>query len=94
MSITGRLKRSATMYTITNLSPATYQVRVRAVRDGVPGLWSIPLSAVVTSGTVLVATVRADDASIQQGETADFTITLVPCATECNGRKCNGVGYG
>ena len=41
---------TATMYTITNLTPATYQVRVRAVRDGVPGLWSIPLSAVVTSG--------------------------------------------
>ena len=58
---------TATMYTITNLTPATYQVRVRAVRDGVPGLWSIPLSAVVTSGTILVATVRADDASIEQG---------------------------
>ena len=37
---------------------------------------------------------RADDASIEQGETADFTITLYPCAAECNGRKCNGVGYG
>ena len=78
---------TATMYTITNLSPATYQVRVRAVRDGVPGLWSIPLSAVVTSGTILVATVRADDASIEQGETADFTITLSPApqsATDVN----------
>ena len=39
---------SATMYTITNLTPGTYQVRIRAVRDGVPGLWSIPLSADVT----------------------------------------------
>ena len=78
---------TATMYTITNLTPATYQVRVRAVRDGVPGLWSIPLSAVVTSGTILVATVRADDASIEQGETADFTITLSPApqsATDVN----------
>ena len=78
---------TATMYTITNLTPATYQVRVRAVRDGVPGLWSIPLSAVVTSGTILVATVRADDASIEQGETADFTITLAPApqsATDVN----------
>ena len=39
---------TATMYTITNLTPGTYQVRIRAVRDGVPGLWSIPLSADVT----------------------------------------------
>ena len=78
---------TATMYTITNLTPATYQVRVRAVRDGVPGLWSIPLSAVVTSGTILVATVRADDTSIQEGEVADFTITLAPApqsATDVN----------
>ena len=52
---------TATMYTITNLTPGTYQVRIRAVRDGVPGLWSIPLSADVTTGVILVATVRADD---------------------------------
>ena len=40
---------TATMYTITNLTPGTYQVRIRAVRDGVPGLWSIPLSADVVT---------------------------------------------
>ena len=79
---------TATMYTITNLTPGTYQVRIRAVRDGVPGLWSIPLSADVTTGTILVATVRADDASIDNdGTPADFTITFTPApqsATDVN----------
>ena len=78
---------TATMYTITNLAPGTYQVRIRAVRDGVPGLWSIPLSADVVTGTILVATVRADDASIDNGETAEWTITFAPApqsATDVN----------
>ena len=81
---------TATMYTITGLTPATYQVRVRAIRDGVPGLWSIPLSAVVTSGVLLVATVRADDASLDNSDIAhpaEWTITLSPApqsATDVN----------
>ena len=81
---------TATMYTITNLTPSTYQVRIRAVRDGVPGLWSIPLSADVTSGVILVATVRADDASIDNGDVAnpaEWTIKFTPApqsATDVN----------
>ena len=80
-------RTTATMYTITNLTPGTYQVRIRAVRDGVPGLWSIPLSADVTTGVILVATVRADDASIDAGEIAEWTITFTPApqsATDVN----------
>ena len=81
---------TATMYTITNLTPGTYQVRIRAVRDGVPGLWSIPLSADVVTGTILVATVRADDASIDNSDVtnpAEWTITFTPApqsATDVN----------
>ena len=85
---------TATMYTITNLSPGTYQVRIRAVRDGVPGLWSIPLSADVTTGVILVATVRADDASIDKRRNSGMDDYIHPCAAKRNRRECNGVCNG